>query len=105
LDARSELGGSLLLTVLTGRAFKSNNEPWPKIAFYMVDKHLAVHVAHPFNIGIPDYPDPFDLKISTILVLIRFSLNQPDPGATSTKTHHDDAERRDSRSIICCQIF
>ena len=105
MDTRSELWGSLLLTVLTGRAFKSNNEPWPKIALDVVDKHLAVQIAHPFNIGIPNYHNPFDLKISTILILIRFSLNQPDSGAASTKTHHDDAERRDDRSFIGSQLF
>ena len=91
--------------MLTRRAFEPNNELGSKKALDMVDKYPTIHVAQPLNVGIPNYPDPFDLKISTILVLIRFSLNQPESGAASTKTHHNDAERRNSRSIICRQVF
>jgi len=66
----------------------------------MIDEQAPVHPAQPLDIGAPDDLDPFHLEVPVFLVLIRFSLNQPNPGAASAKTHHHDSDRGNGRGLI-----
>jgi hypothetical protein len=66
----------------------------------MINEQAPVHPAHPLDIGTPDDLDPFNLEVSVLFILLRFSLNQPDPGATSAKPHHHDSDGGDGRGLI-----
>ena len=75
-----------------GRALKTDDKSGPKETFHIVDKDLTVHLAHALHVPVPDNSESRNLNVPAVLLLVRFSLNQSNPGAASAKPHHDDTK-------------